>query len=116
MERLEEFNFDESMLVGKKGIVDILPHPQTKMNFTNTIDLETAKTLVRERAAIVKNNHCVLKLYNDKQFKKLIHDRDKRTCHYCGKYAHTIDHIVPRARGGRSTPENCVSCCYRCNQ
>lgn len=42
--------------------------------------------------------------------------RDNHVCAYCGKYANTIDHVVPRALGGGSTYENCVAACTRCNQ
>ena len=27
----------------------------------------------------------------------------------------TLDHVVPRSRGGRSSWENLVACCYQCN-
>ena len=41
------------------------------------------------------------------------------TCYYCGKLfkpkALTMDHIVPLARGGRSTKDNLVTCCKGCN-
>lgn len=41
-------------------------------------------------------------------------------CHYCGKKflpeELTLDHIVPVARGGRSTRGNLVVCCRACNQ
>lgn len=40
-------------------------------------------------------------------------------CHYCGKKFTssdlTLDHIVPVARGGKSTKGNCVPCCKHCN-
>jgi 5-methylcytosine-specific restriction endonuclease McrA len=40
-------------------------------------------------------------------------------CHYCGRgFAQgdlTLDHLVPLARGGRSTRSNCVPCCKECN-
>jgi len=40
-------------------------------------------------------------------------------CHYCGrKTAHgdlTMDHLLPLARGGRSTKDNLVPCCKSCN-
>lgn len=42
--------------------------------------------------------------------------RDEHMCMYCGSTTDlTIDHVVPRSRGGASTWENLVSCCRRCN-
>ncbi|RZU66148.1 5-methylcytosine-specific restriction endonuclease McrA [Microterricola gilva] len=41
--------------------------------------------------------------------------RDEHRCGYCGKSASTIDHVLPRSRGGRDTWENLVACCLRCN-
>lgn len=47
--------------------------------------------------------------------------RDRFTCQYCGKRAKsaeelTLDHITPRARAGRATPENLVAACVECNR
>lgn len=43
----------------------------------------------------------------------------KGVCHYCGQHVGpenlTLDHVVPVARGGRSTRGNCVPCCRDCN-
>lgn len=40
-------------------------------------------------------------------------------CHYCHcRFPHdqlTMDHVVPLARGGRSTKDNLVPCCKECN-
>ncbi len=41
--------------------------------------------------------------------------RDAHRCAYCGGTAATIDHVLPRSRGGRDTWENLVACCVRCN-
>ena len=41
--------------------------------------------------------------------------RDAHRCAYCGKAASTIDHVMPRSRGGKDTWENLVACCLRCN-
>jgi 5-methylcytosine-specific restriction endonuclease McrA len=37
--------------------------------------------------------------------------RDGRICAYCGKRADTIDHVVPRSRGGTHSWDNCVAAC-----
>lgn len=41
--------------------------------------------------------------------------RDGHECAFCGKRATTIDHIVPRSRGGRDEWMNTISACSRCN-
>lgn len=41
--------------------------------------------------------------------------RDRMRCGYCGARATTIDHVIPRSRGGAHTWENCVACCASCN-
>lgn len=45
--------------------------------------------------------------------------RDRYTCQYCAETltasALTLDHVLPRCRGGKSSWENLVACCYRCN-
>jgi 5-methylcytosine-specific restriction endonuclease McrA len=41
--------------------------------------------------------------------------RDGGRCQYCGKRAESIDHVVPRSRGGTHTWENVVAACGRCN-
>ncbi|WP_179951512.1 HNH endonuclease [Halopolyspora algeriensis] len=42
--------------------------------------------------------------------------RDSHRCVYCGMRAETIDHVVPRSRGGAHSWENCVACCVKCNR
>ena len=46
--------------------------------------------------------------------------RDNNNCQYCnGKFSSsdlTLDHIVPKSRGGKNTWTNLVACCERCNQ
>lgn len=41
--------------------------------------------------------------------------RDGFRCAYCGASATTIDHVVPRSRGGQDSWENLVACCFKCN-
>jgi 5-methylcytosine-specific restriction endonuclease McrA len=45
--------------------------------------------------------------------------RDRNTCQFCKRTLPaselTLDHVVPRSRGGRSSWENLVACCYQCN-
>jgi 5-methylcytosine-specific restriction endonuclease McrA len=41
--------------------------------------------------------------------------RDGRRCAYCGRRADTIDHVIPRSRGGTHSWDNCVAACRICN-
>ncbi|MGF2950385.1 HNH endonuclease [Microbacterium alcoholitolerans] len=41
--------------------------------------------------------------------------RDDHRCGYCGRSAATIDHVLPRSRGGANSWENLVACCLKCN-
>lgn len=42
--------------------------------------------------------------------------RDGFRCAYCGAKADTVDHVVPRSRGGEHSWENCVAACTTCNR
>jgi len=48
-----------------------------------------------------------------------VYMRDEHTCQYCGARPGVkelnLDHVLPRSRGGRSTWENLVTSCRRCN-
>ncbi|WP_036320920.1 HNH endonuclease, partial [Microbacterium indicum] len=41
--------------------------------------------------------------------------RDMNRCAYCGRHATTIDHVLPRSRGGQDSWENLVAACLKCN-
>jgi 5-methylcytosine-specific restriction endonuclease McrA len=42
--------------------------------------------------------------------------RDRFRCQYCGARDHlTIDHVLPRSRGGKDTWDNLVTACTGCN-
>lgn len=51
--------------------------------------------------------------------KKNIMLRDNYTCKYCNlklnKGSGTIDHVIPRSRGGKTNYTNCVTSCKKCN-
>jgi hypothetical protein len=46
----------------------------------------------------------------------LILQRDQHTCRYCRSRATEVDHFVPRAKGGLSSPQNLVAACQTCNR
>jgi 5-methylcytosine-specific restriction endonuclease McrA len=50
--------------------------------------------------------------------RKAVLARDGWTCQYCGSDRHglTVDHVIPRSRGGESVWENIVASCAPCNR
>ncbi len=52
----------------------------------------------------------------EKPSRTMIYKRDDHTCQYCGATKKlTIDHIIPKSRGGEDTWENMVVACSSCN-
>jgi 5-methylcytosine-specific restriction endonuclease McrA len=49
--------------------------------------------------------------------RRAVFARDKHRCQYCGSSRHlTVDHVVPRSRGGADTWDNLVTSCAPCNR
>jgi 5-methylcytosine-specific restriction endonuclease McrA len=47
--------------------------------------------------------------------RKAVFERDGHVCVYCGHRPDTVDHVVPRSRGGLHVWTNVVAACRRCN-
>lgn len=47
--------------------------------------------------------------------RRAVFGRDGHRCQYCGDTAESIDHVVPRSKGGGHSWENVVACCRNCN-
>jgi 5-methylcytosine-specific restriction endonuclease McrA len=49
--------------------------------------------------------------------RRAVFARDDSTCQYCGARSNlTVDHVVPRSKGGSSTWDNIVASCAPCNR
>lgn len=47
--------------------------------------------------------------------RRAVFARDQGRCQYCGRTAESIDHVIPRSKGGGHIWDNVVACCRRCN-
>ena len=68
--------------------------------------------------SIIRLQHLVKRpLIRRRLSRRLVFYRDKFTCQYCGTETRslTLDHIIPRSRGGPHNWENVVSACIPCN-
>ena len=50
--------------------------------------------------------------------RRAVFARDRWTCQYCGSERGnlTVDHVIPRSKGGPSSWDNIVTCCAPCNR
>jgi len=65
---------------------------------------------------LVFNLQCLQRRTARKRFRKDILDSWENLCAYCGSdRAHTLDHIIPRAKGGSTKRGNLLACCGACN-
>jgi 5-methylcytosine-specific restriction endonuclease McrA len=49
--------------------------------------------------------------------RRAVFARDRHHCQYCGSNRHlTVDHVVPRSKGGTDTWDNLVTSCALCNR
>lgn len=51
-----------------------------------------------------------------KSVREMVYERDGHACVYCGDNSRlTVDHVIPKSRGGSNTTTNLVTCCFYCN-
>jgi len=104
------------LVPSREGFIRMRGRTDNGRRWYQEIEPGLAWTLVKERAAVVVNRQTIQRLYSNKEFRRLILERDQYTCRFCGQYGDTIDHMLPRAKGGHTTPDNCVCACHSCNQ
>jgi 5-methylcytosine-specific restriction endonuclease McrA len=69
--------------------------------------------------SVIRLERMVRRPYRERKLNRHeIFDRDDYTCQYCGQKGRqlTLDHVIPRYRGGEHTWENLVSACVACNR
>ena len=71
-------------------------------------------------AVIVLNRYVKFQFKAVAAHRREIITRDNNTCQYCGKEFPsnklTLDHLIPKSKGGKNTWENLVTACKKCNQ
>lgn len=106
----------------------ILPETYETYDFESWADLklEDGESCIRTVRWEIKVPEVILLLFYDRVprrqvpfSRRNIYKRDGFVCQYCGdrpgSHELSIDHIVPRSLGGKSTWENCVLACTDCN-
>ena len=93
-----------------------------KVDVVEEYDAEVrATSLVVRIPAVVRLRKAFRRFAKPVKFSRVnIYARDGYRCQYCAAKCATdqltYDHVVPRSRGGRTSWDNIVSCCYACNR
>ncbi|MFC1906408.1 HNH endonuclease [Chloroflexota bacterium] len=69
--------------------------------------------------SVIRIVNIIKRLWPERKLTRLeIFNRDKNICQYCGRETRqlTLDHVIPRYKGGGHTWENVVSACVACNR
>lgn len=84
---------------------------------------ETVKTVDKSYSvpAVVRLPKYTHKLLGTPRFRRtILYSRDGWSCQYCGiilgKHGLTIDHVLPKSLGGKTSWQNCVTSCKSCNR
>jgi 5-methylcytosine-specific restriction endonuclease McrA len=106
-------NWKKAMKLICKGKVDVI-------KYSNIVVSNFEKTFVTKIPLIIKLIKMIRTLWRVRVpfSKRTVIIRDNHTCAYCGvkkTSGLTIDHVIPRSKGGKSEFENVVACCFNCN-
>ncbi|MFO7715979.1 HNH endonuclease [Desulfosarcina sp.] len=101
----------------KKAMVLMLADKVRILKFSNRVIHGVGRTFRAPAVAVlVKVVRCVYRGHVPFSRRNVL-IRDRFTCAYCGSRAKpiTLDHVIPRSRGGKTDFDNCVACCRACN-
>lgn len=83
-------------------------------------EIRSMRFSMKVPSVIVLKSHKVHKPKAVRYSRKNVWLRDEGKCQYCNKDVKladfTIDHVHPKTNGGKTTWENVVTSCYKCNQ
>jgi 5-methylcytosine-specific restriction endonuclease McrA len=76
-----------------------------------------AASLVMRGPLVVRLNYMVRAPFRRRTAlsRRAVFARDAYKCQYCGRPADSIDHVLPRSRGGEHIWENVAAACRTCN-
>jgi 5-methylcytosine-specific restriction endonuclease McrA len=108
-------SYEPLNIISLKRAVSLLTREVVHAADEAAVNIRTATGQISVPAVLV------LKVYRNVPRRKTpctkrgVLQRDNYTCGYCGQPGSTVDHIVPRNRGGRLTWSNAITACEKCN-
>lgn len=112
-------SYEPMYFINERRLMRFLCSPIPKIEVINYWDNEYIFDNIKH-PSIIKFKYYTKFFHKKIKFNKnLVFKRDLYCCQYCG-YAGTpsqltIDHIIPKSRGGKNSFDNCITACKQCN-
>lgn len=85
----------------------------------NEAYVQTVRMRIRVPKVLLLRNYDQLPVQEVRFSRESLFERDNHRCQYCGNAFEemhlNMDHVIPRDRGGRTSWENIVTSCIKCN-
>lgn len=112
-------NLDHSpvaVVTVQKAIVLTFMDKASSLSFYETLVVRTVSREFRYPAVVRLNQYKNIPYKGVLLNRANLFRRDSNECQYCGsKKQLTIDHIIPRSKGGKTNWTNLITACHRCN-
>jgi len=105
-----------SVINGKKAIIMLMTKKVDYIEKTKLL-ISSEKLKISLPLIVKLKSYIYLNKRKISLTRKNIFKRDNYKCQYCGKNTSslTIDHVIPKNKGGKDSWENLVSACVKCN-
>ena len=104
----------------KKAVVLYINGKVSSCTEDEFLDIKTTSGIFKLPKHIILKKYVYLPYKEFSPCRKNIFRRDDYICQYCGiqldRNTATVDHVIPRCRGGNHNWNNVVCCCLKCNR
>ena len=110
-------SYQPLMVIGAKRAICLLLSEKSEC-IQNYSEVIRAQSFSINLPSVIRVNKYIRFFRSDVVLNRInILKRDNNTCQYCSKKVNsmTIDHILPKNKGGKDTWENLVAACSKCN-
>jgi len=110
-------NYEPLSICGVRRAVVLLMRDKARLLENGRGELRTAGSAFPIPTVIRLVSMVRRPVFNRRMSRREVFLRDGYTCQYCGRQGRdlTLDHVMPRVRGGPHTWENVVAACVTCN-
>ena len=110
-------SYEPLMVIGAKRAICLLLTDKSEC-IQNYADIIRSQSFSMNLPSVIRINKYIHVFRNEVILNRInILKRDNFTCQYCSKKSNsmTIDHVIPKNKGGKDRWDNLVAACSKCN-